>query len=51
MARHPQERARMGEAGARLAVERFGWDKIAAQTMRLFEQLLDERTACRPMGA
>jgi glycosyltransferase involved in cell wall biosynthesis len=49
MAHHPQERARMGEAGARLAAQRFDWHRIALQTVELFERLLDEALACRTM--
>jgi glycosyltransferase involved in cell wall biosynthesis len=37
----------MGIAGARLAEERFSWDRIAGMTARLFEELLEEKSACR----
>jgi starch synthase len=36
----PARRARMGRAGRRRAVERFGWDAIARQTVELYESLI-----------
>jgi glycosyltransferase involved in cell wall biosynthesis len=37
--REPELRASMGEAGRRRAVESFGWDAIARQTVELYESL------------
>jgi starch synthase len=39
MADEPRRRA-MGEAGRRRAVEQFGWDAIARETVALYESLL-----------
>ncbi len=36
----PELRARMGKAGRRRAVEEFGWDAIAEQTVALYEALV-----------
>jgi alpha-maltose-1-phosphate synthase len=35
----PAAREAMGRAGRRRAVERFGWDAIAAATAALYESL------------
>ena len=37
---NPARAASMGEAGRRRAVEHFGWDVAAAETLRLYETLL-----------
>lgn len=47
VATHPDEREAMGRAGARLAAEKFSWERIAAQTLELFSRLRDEKGACR----
>ena len=37
----PARARRMGEAGRRRAVEHFGWPAIAAETVALYERLLE----------
>jgi starch synthase len=37
--REPDRRASMGEAGRRRAVEAFGWDAIARQTVELYRSV------------
>ena len=39
----PARRARMGAAGTQLAAREFSWARIAEQTERLYERLLDEQ--------
>jgi len=41
----PARRRAMGEAGRRRAVEHFGWDAIARQTVELYERVLAVRAA------
>jgi glycogen synthase len=47
VATHPDEREAMGRAGAQLAAEKFGWERIASQTLELFSRLRGEKGACR----
>lgn len=50
LAGDPGLRRRMGEGGARLAEERFGWDRIAEMTEMLFLELIEEKAACALNG-
>lgn len=51
LAAHPEQGARMGEHGARLASEQFSMESVAAGLENLFMQLIDEKSACRAEGA
>jgi glycosyltransferase involved in cell wall biosynthesis len=37
---HPEQAARMGEAGRRKVEERYGWDRLAAATLLVYESVL-----------
>jgi glycosyltransferase involved in cell wall biosynthesis len=41
----PERRAELGAAGRRRALDRFGWDRIAAATLGVYEQLTGVRAA------
>jgi glycosyltransferase involved in cell wall biosynthesis len=41
----PARRAELGAAGHRRARRRYGWDRIAAATLAVYEQLADARVA------
>jgi glycosyltransferase involved in cell wall biosynthesis len=41
----PARRAELGAAGRRRARRRYGWDRIAAATLGVYEQLADARVA------
>jgi glycosyltransferase involved in cell wall biosynthesis len=51
LATRPDEAAEMGARGRLLAADKFGWDRIAAQTEELFLELLEEKAACCPPAA
>jgi D-inositol-3-phosphate glycosyltransferase len=36
----PEKRRAFGRAGARRAAHRYGWDRIAGSTLRVYEQLV-----------
>jgi starch synthase len=37
---HPDRAAEMGRAGRARAVEEFGWDRIAAQTVEVYRSVM-----------
>ncbi len=43
----PEHRRRLGAAGARRARERYGWDRVAAATLRVLHELGEEELAER----
>jgi len=49
--RDPARRAALGQAGRRLAVERYNWKAITAPLLPLYEQLLAEKRAGRARGS
>ncbi len=46
LATHREAGARMGRQGALLAEQKFGWERVAAQTEELFDELIAEKAAC-----
>lgn len=42
----PDKCKRFGDAGRRRVEENFGWGAVARQTIRLYEQLIQQRPAC-----
>lgn len=51
LAKHPQERVTMGERGEQLARGKFSWERVAKLTRELFEELIEEKAACRGQEA
>jgi glycosyltransferase involved in cell wall biosynthesis len=48
---HPEEAARMGSAGKRKVEERYGWDRIAATTLGVYDSVLRNAASSRDRGS
>lgn len=48
LAAHPEERRQFGRRASQFVAAKFDWQTIADQTIALFDQVRDEKAACRP---
>ena len=48
--KNPDERMRMGQAGRRIALERFDERRIAARVLQVYSQLLKSKGSTAPEG-